>query len=165
MKNRRTLKKWNSTAGLYIENDDSYYIALNAMNLENPLALVATMAHELSHVHLLGHGRISSEVEDHEPLTDLLTVFLGFGIFTANAVLHEVNWTRGNWSGWSMSTSGYLDMRTFGYALAKFALARNENPPAWIKELRLDVRDAFQKSCRYLTESKNQSTIRTDDAP
>jgi hypothetical protein len=47
--------------------------------------LVATLAHELGHIILLRPGLIKRTKEDMEPLNDLLTIFLGFGIFTANA--------------------------------------------------------------------------------
>jgi hypothetical protein len=50
---------------------------VEAANLDDPLAMVATAAHELGHVRRLGHGWLSDEAADHEPLTDLLTVFLG----------------------------------------------------------------------------------------
>jgi hypothetical protein len=50
-----------------------------------PVALVSTLAHELGHVLLLADGRISAQQQDHEPLTDLLTIFFGLGIFSANA--------------------------------------------------------------------------------
>ncbi len=86
--------------------------------------MVATLAHELGHIHLLGHGRISDDVEDHEPLTDLLTVFFGMGIFTANAVMYEQYWENGVLSGWSMGRRGYLGMPVYGYALARFARLR-----------------------------------------
>src|ERR1700686_3314666 len=56
-------------------------IALRSTQLKDPLSLVATMAHELGHVVLLGGGLMSSKTADHEPITDLLTVFLGSGLF------------------------------------------------------------------------------------
>ena len=64
----------------------------------------------LGHVHLLGHGRIDDEAEDHEPLTDLLTVLFGMGVFTANAVIREHHWDAGPVSGWSINRRGYLGM-------------------------------------------------------
>jgi hypothetical protein len=39
-----------------------------------PKALVATIAHELGHVLLLGDGRVATQQQDHEPLIYLLTV-------------------------------------------------------------------------------------------
>jgi hypothetical protein len=143
----------NGTAGLYAEEDGRYRIAVETRNLTDPLALVATMAHELGHVHLLGHRRISSEVEDHELLTDLLTVFLGMGVFTANSVIRESYWEAGSVAGWSISRRGYLTMPMFGYALALFAWARGEQNPPWSKRLRPDVREAFQQGSRFLAET------------
>jgi hypothetical protein len=141
------------TAGLYHEEQGKFWVSVEASNLDDPLGLVGTLAHELAHVHLLGHGRISADVEDHEPLTDLLTVFLGLGVFTANSAIHENYWHEGNVSGWSVGRRGYLSMPMYGYAFALFAQARGEEDPAWAKELRLDVRAALKQGARFLTES------------
>jgi hypothetical protein len=137
-------------AGLYHEEDGKYQIEIEAANIDDPQRLVATIAHELGHVHLLGHGRIDPETEDHEPLTDLLTVFLGLGVFTANSVIHEKYWRAGEVSGWSIGRQGYLTMPMYGYALAKFTLARWDEQPPWAKLLRPDVRSPFTKSLRFL---------------
>ncbi len=142
-----------STAGLYDERDGKYHIWVEMNQLDDVLALVATMAHELGHVLLLGQGRISPEAEDHEPLTDLLTVFLGLGVFSANAVIRERYWDAGNVSGWSMGRQGYLTMPMYGYALALFAWVRDEAAPAWASELRGDVHAAFTEGLRYLHET------------
>jgi hypothetical protein len=114
--------------------------------------MVGTMAHELGHVHLLGHRRIGDDVEDHEPLTDLLTVFFGLGVFTANSVIREKYWVEGQTSGWRMSRQGYLAMPMYGYAFARFARSRGEDGSAWTRELRLDVRSAFKKALRFLEQ-------------
>lgn len=140
------------TAGLYHSEQDQFRIWVEVKNLDDPLALAATLAHELGHVHLLGHGRISDEVEDHEPLTDLLTVYLGLGVLTANSVIRENYWHAGAISGWNMGRQGYLGMPIYGYALARFARARDEGKPPWASELRLDVRTAFKQAMRFLTQ-------------
>ena len=126
-------------------------------NLNDPLALVATMAHELAHVHLLGHGRISAEEDDHEPLTDLLTVFLGLGVFTANSVIREKYRDDGVISSWSIRRRGYLTMPKFGYSLARFASLRGEEEPEWAGHLRPDVRAAFDQARRFLAKRAEQS--------
>lgn len=144
--------RWRQgTAGLY-EEQGKFRIWVEAANLDDPLTLVATLAHELGHVHLLGHRRISPEADDHEPLTDLLTVFLGLGVFTANSVIRERHWHAGEVSMWSMSKSGYLSMPMYGYALALFSRARGEERPAWAKHLRPDVRAALNQATHFLTE-------------
>ena len=114
------------------------------------MSLVATAAHELCHVHLLGDGRVPRDEEDHEPLTDLLTVCLGLGIFGANAAVRDSTWADGRMHGWSVSRAGYLQQPTWAYALALFAHYRDERRAAWAKHLRTDVRSAYRAAERYL---------------
>jgi hypothetical protein len=140
----------HGAAGTYQEEDGKFHISIEAANIDEPQRLVATIAHELGHVHLLGYARIDPEVEDNEPLTDLLTVFFGMGVFTANSVIREKYWHAGEISGWSIGRQGYLTMPMYGYALAKFALARWEDRPPWAKHLRLDVRSPFNQSLGFL---------------
>ena len=143
--------RWRQgTSGLYREESGVFEIWLEASNLTDPVGMIGTLAHEVAHIHLLGHGRISDEEEDHEPLTDLLTVFLGMGVFTANSVIHEHYWNSGHFSGWSMGRRGYLSMPMYGYALALFARSRGENNPSWAKQLRPDVRAAFKQAIKVL---------------
>jgi hypothetical protein len=139
----------HGTAGLYSEGT----VSVEESNLDDPVRLIGTLAHELGHVHLLGGRRVSPDEEDHEPLTDLLTVFLGMGIFTANSVLSESYWQEGQVAGWSLSRTGYLTMDMYGYAFALFAWWRGEEQPAWAKHLRGDVHAAFKKGLRYLTKT------------
>jgi len=114
--------------------------------------MVAVMSHELAHVLLLGGGKISRDHERMEPLTDLMTVFSGFGIFTANAAFVHTSGTRG----WQVSRKGYLSEKEFGYALALFALRRGETKPAWTKELRKNVRVAMESTLAQLRSNKAQ---------
>jgi hypothetical protein len=143
-------QRQQGTAGLYQPEGRYYRIWIEVSNLHDPLALIATMTHELGHIHLLGHGRIQSDADDHEPLTDLLTVFLGLGVFTANSVIREHSWFEGGYSGWSISRRGYLGMAAYGYAFAKFARCRSETWPDWADELRPDVHSAFKQAMRFL---------------
>jgi hypothetical protein len=140
------------TAGLY-QGGRRNRIWIEESQLTDPIALVATFAHELGHVHLLGDGRVNGDEEDHEPLTDLLTVFLGLGVFTANSYLRERRETGAQYSSWSLSRQGYLSAPMYGYALALFAWAREELRPAWADVLRPDVRTPFTQGFRYLTRT------------
>ena len=119
--------------GLYYDPADgsSLVLALEEGKLDDAAAVVATTAHEMCHIHLLGDGRVDPEDEDHEPLTDLLTVFFGLGVFTANAAFQFEQWEDGLMQGWSASTAGYLPEDAYGYSLALFALIRGEKKPPW----------------------------------
>lgn len=143
----------SSCAGLYFHPDEEnpkMVVALRESNMEDPLTVVATLAHELGHVILLGGGRIGHNAKDMEPLTDLLTVYLGFGIFTANCSSRFRQWEKDGKQGWSMQHLGYLPEEVYGYALARFASARGERNPKWIRHLSINLRSYFRKSAAWL---------------
>jgi hypothetical protein len=152
--------------GVYQQHDDHFRIWVEGSQLDEPLELAATMIHELCHIHLLGHGRITEDFDDHEPLTDLATVFLGLGVITANATLRDVSWRGGGLEGWHINTRGYLTMQMYGYALALFSRVRGEDTPMWSKHLRPDVRHAFQKSLLYFEQNglPEMRSVRTTTA-
>jgi hypothetical protein len=140
--------------GGYRAENGKFQILLAVSHLENPGPLIATMAHEFGHVHLLGHGCLSSDAADYEPLTDLITVFFGMGVITANAVILERYWNTEDLGRWSIGRHGYLTMPMYGYALALYARDREEENPQWVRELRLDVRSAYTQAVRYLEQGE-----------
>lgn len=142
----------NGAAGLYMASDgsDQIVIALESAQIKDPASLVATIAHELGHVLLLGDGRISREDPDHEPLTDLLTVVFGMGVFNANAAFKFEQWDNGGKHGWHASRKGYLSQEMFGYALAAYSNLRGDTRPPWIRHLSYNVKVYFMRSLRYL---------------
>jgi hypothetical protein len=129
-------------------------VALRSSQFKDPLSLVATVAHELGHVILLGGGLLSPQTSDHEPLTDLLAVFLGLGIFNANASGQFKQHQEERKYGWSVKRLGYLPQQAYGYALAKFAREREENNPAWAKYLSTNVHAYFKQSTSWLGKNK-----------
>ncbi len=139
--------------GAFQEDEGRIIIWLEQSRLTEPDSVVSTLAHELGHVHLLADKRCDPSTPDHEPLTDLLTVYFGLGVFTANNAIREVNWRTGNVEGWSLSRQGYLNMPEHAYALALYARAREEHHPHWLKFLRPDLRALFKSESKYLVSS------------
>lgn len=147
----------NGCAGLYIHPDDEsrqMVVALISSQLGDPMVLVATLAHELGHVILLGGGLMEHSVKDMEQMTDLLTVFLGFGIFNANCAARLTKWQDELKQGWSMQRLGYLPEEIYGYALARFAHERGERDPKWAQHLSTNVRTYFKKSAAWLENNE-----------
>ncbi len=146
-------------AGLYfhpnVERDEKQgmLVAIRATQIADPLSLVATIAHELGHVVLLGGELLSNETPDHEPMTDLLTVFLGLGIFTANSSERFRQHQDDRRQGWSMQRLGYLPQEVFGYALARFARERKEHKPEWAAHLSTNARAYFKNSAAWLEKN------------
>ena len=140
-------KNLSASAGLYWgrQEDGKYHIWLEKRNLIDPEGLVATLAHEIAHIKLLGEGKID---ENDEPLTDLTTIIFGFGIFNANACFREYK----TFNSWGYSQGGYLKQREWGYALALFAQLREEKDPDWTKYLTKNIQSDFSKSQAYLED-------------
>jgi hypothetical protein len=151
--------------GHYRVKDGRVVIGLDRTETADLAFLTAVIAHELGHVRLLYERRLRRAGKNHERLTDLLTVYLGFGIFTTNAALSYTESDRG----WSVEPLGYLSERDlhsaandgysrlgylseseFGYALACYCRLREETEPAWAKYLDPGPRSYLKQGLAYL---------------
>lgn len=130
-------------------------ICIAESQLGDPTRLMATLAHEVAHEILLRGGHLTGEEPDHEQVTDLLPMFLGIGIFGANATIRDSSGWAGNASWWSISHQGYLSSFVLGYALALFAFVREERWPYWRTYLRPDARGTFEKGLRFLQKTED----------
>ena len=84
------------------------------------------------------------------PMTDLVTVFLGLGIFTANSARRVKQFQNDRSQGWSMKHLGYLPEVVYAYALARFAQGRGESKPAWTEYLSTNLKAYFRQSAAWL---------------
>lgn len=130
--------------------NDKFEISLARKKLDEPENMIATLAHEIAHIKLLGENRME---ENDEPITDLTTIFFGLGIFNANAAFQTFGDAK--YYGWSQS--GYLTQMEWGYALALFAYVREEHYPDWVNYLCKNVKADFIQSQRFI--SNNESKI------
>jgi hypothetical protein len=109
-------------------------ITYNPKHLNDPGALVATFAHELAHY--LAHSvreKPPGGDDLEEYATDLLAVFMGFGIFQANTAFTFRQFQTSGSQGWSWQRQGYMSQYELVYALAIFshlkALTRRDVEP------------------------------------
>jgi len=144
-------------AGLYVarEDDPKLVIAVEGTALRRPASFAATICHELAHVHLLGDQRITRDEEDCEPLTDLLTVYFGVGVLTANAAFQFSQWQDHSRQGWNASRQGYLSEALFGYSLACFSWYRGDLEAPWRKHLRQNIAYYFDDSMHFLSTTRD----------
>jgi hypothetical protein len=118
--------------------------------LARPDQLIATLAHELAH-YLLATAREPPPCDDDEMecLTDLAAVYLGFGVFLANARFTFETFNDGTLQGWQLRNAGYLPETDLVFALALFIQAKALDPepalaclkPHLAKMLRRALRD------------------------
>lgn len=136
----------------HLGRDGKYNISLDTSQTANAEAFIATIAHELGHVILLGEERIDPEYEFHEPMTDLVVIFYGLGIFTANSIFSFGQYTNTMGQGWRAERRGYLTEEMCGYALALLTLAKNEPKPNWMSYLNQNVRTYMKQSLKFLNK-------------
>lgn len=139
-------------AGTAIDTN-GFKIRVTTSQLRDPSYIVAVIAHEIGHVLLTKNSKITPDTTDFEQLADLLTVFWGLGIFTANAAFKFTQWSGGGKYGWSSRRHGYLSEQMFGYSLALFAWIRSEVKPHWTNHLEVNIKHYFKSGLRYLEKT------------
>lgn len=136
-----------SAAGTFTDHSDHIHdvfkISLRRSLLKQPDKLIAVIIHEMSHIKLLGEGRMS---ENDEELTDLLPVFFGLGIFSANGVTPST-------SSGGVSKLGYLPPSIFGYTLALWVHYKKVDHKPLLPFLSTTVKDVFKKTLRYIQDN------------
>lgn len=121
--------------------------------LNDPLLLMATLTRELGHALLVMQDPLLELESDHEQFSELVAIFHGCGFFLAERGLTSHNWSDGQWSGTEFQRHAYLSLDMIGYAMALYALARQDSAPQWLSFLRPDIRQAFQLGVRYIQET------------
>jgi hypothetical protein len=144
------------TLGRYMKVWEFSIVWLDRMDAVAPAVLAATIAHELGHVRLIGEAHLDSDREDHEQLTDLATVYLGMGIFTANAALtsHHRGPAPDGPAFPRLRLIGYLSQLDLGYALACYCRLRGETRvPPWADQLNPSPRRTLTQGLAYLAHA------------
>lgn len=115
----------------------------------SPVRLVATIAHELCHERLPASD--APITDDEEELVDLAAVYLGFGVFLANAAFESIKRAVGHHSlKFTTTRHGTLSEELYGYALARYTLSRDDPAPAWSRYLDDNPRAFLKRSLRFL---------------
>lgn len=121
-----------------------------------PQRLLATIAHEVAHDVTYQRWPSLYEDRDLEYLTDLMPLFFGFGIFMANSVVQQRNYSTAMGYVWEISGSGYLGVDTYGYALAVLSYLRHEQHLEWDEHLKDDPQGTFRKGLKYLRSTRDR---------
>jgi hypothetical protein len=88
----------------------------------------------------------------HEYTTDLMTVYLGFGIFSANSAFNFSQHQDVMSQGWRYSRLGYLGERGFVFGLAIFLELRKQSSDDVKPFLKPHLFADLTKARRYLTK-------------
>lgn len=119
-----------------------YLIHLAESNLLDAQRLVAVLAHELAHVKLLGGGYLTHETPYMEPLTDLATIYFGFGLLMANTCERRDGW---------VGRGGYLPNEIISYANALLCLVAGQPAAQYLPLLNTNTRALLRQDYAFLT--------------
>lgn len=96
-------------------------ISYNPNVVANPVQMVATFAHELAHYLTATCSSAPPGGWDNwEFATDISAIFMGFGVFQANAAFNFTQYASVDAQGWQFNRSGYLTEAEHIYSLAIF---------------------------------------------
>ncbi|GEQ87448.1 hypothetical protein ULMS_29560 [Patiriisocius marinistellae] len=137
---------WKSASGTYQQTKKETLISIERGQLKNPVSLIATISHELSHQILLGENRIE---ENDEFLTDFTAITYGFGIFIGNSRFQFSS----QGFGWQSSSQGYLPEQIIAYAMAWLSNERNEKRD-YSQFLDKSLKKYFDQSLDWLIENE-----------
>jgi len=138
-------------------------IAYNPDQLRNPEVLIADYAHVLAH-HL---GSMSKEpppggVENWPHITEVVAVFLGFGLMMANSANTVKIRSCGSCSGPAVERSNALSQYDITYALAIFSCLKEIPTSEVLVNLKKTLRPFYKKSAKEVmkkTEELNRIRV------
>ncbi|MEM0909257.1 MAG: hypothetical protein AAGJ94_17975 [Pseudomonadota bacterium] len=147
--------------GRFVADQDGAMITYTPMLLAEPMQLIGTLAHELSH-YLLCTGKTDppSDEDENEYLTDLCTVFLGFGVFLANTRFNTEVVAMGPMSGVGWRQSGYLPEPELVFATALFLKVQGIDPAEAQNFLKPHLAKALKHAFKDLEGAPEIATLR-----
>lgn len=141
----------SSPLGTFRRDKKRAVITYRADSITDPASFVATLAHELGHF-------LISEIREPPPgghanlefATDMAAVFLGFGVFLANAAFNFSQYQGGGTQGWSAGTQGYLSELQLLHATALFTVLLGIEPSRATSQLDSHLRKTYRAACGVL---------------
>lgn len=141
------------------EDSQSIPIAFDPGLVRKPLVLIAAFAQQLAY-HL--SRAIKEDIPGGEdlrgPASDLLAVFMGFGLFLANSAMTVC---RGGCSGCApVQKLGYLTEAEFVYALAIFCILKDIQNTEVEPHLKNTLQPYFRKAIKEIKETRGDEILR-----
>ena len=137
-----------------INEKNEVKISYNPKIVADPISMVATFAHEISHYLTAGTPTPPPGGWDNwEFATDIAATFIGFGVFQANSAFRFRQFSGNGSSGWQSSRSGYLSEAEHSYALAIFIKLKNIAPDTVYPHCEKNISFNLNKALLELEES------------
>jgi hypothetical protein len=140
-----------------VADENKLPISYDPRQVTNPEAIIATFAHTLAHY----LGTMAQEMppggEENWPhVTEILGVFMGFGLIFANSAFVYRNITCGSCQPRKVERTSYLSQYDITYALAIFSVIKDIPNRQVLKHLKKSLRPYYKKAVRDVVKRSGQ---------
>ena len=145
-----------------INENKEVKITYNPRLTANPLLMVSTFAHEISHyLTACAPEPPPGGWGNWEFVTDIAATFIGFGVFQANSAFEFKQITSSSTMGWQTSRAGYLSEAEHCYALAIFLGLKGIDSRLALEHCKKNVSSNLKKALKELDESEIMDDLKT----
>lgn len=156
------ISAWN---GVGVPPLNPHVILLSPEEQAHPVAMANRMATHLAQRYLLNLPESEWRQTDFVMLAELLPLYFGWGIFSANMTLITSMYTHGDWHEWKHQKFTENAARHFGAALAYRSWIRDDPEEQKLSRfLRPDAEVPYRRALRYLTRT-GDSLVFNDAQP
>ncbi len=143
------------------QNEQYFAIAYNPAQVKDPQAMISHFAQTLAYYLLLISPDKPQYAEQNlAQLSEVVGVFMGFGIFLANSAFNYKNITCGSCRTASTDRNSYLSQYDITYALAIFCVLKGIEKKQVLSSLKSTLRSFFKKA--YKEVKKRQEINQFD---
>ncbi len=142
-----------------VANENRLPVIYDPRQVTNPEAMIASFAHSLSkYLATLAETPPPGGAENWPQVTEILAVFLGFGLMFANSAFVYRNLTCGSCQPRRIERAAYLSQYDVTYALAIFSVLKDIPNQQVLKHLKKSLRPYYKKALRDVSKRHEQLT-------
>lgn len=151
------LRDMNGVEPEFVLVENRLTILYDPRQVGNPEAIIATFAHALANY----LGSMAKEappgVEENWPqITEVLAVFMGFGLMFVNSAFVYRNVTCGSCKPATINRTAYLSQYDITYALAIFCVLKNMSAGEAAKNIKKSLRPFFKKAYKDVKKREHE---------
>ncbi len=140
-----------------VDLSEKFFVVYNQNQLKDPEVLISNFAHTLAHY--LSATAVEPPPggeENWHHVTELLAVFMGFGVMMANSANTAKIRSCGSCSGPAVERENFLSQFDVTYALAIFCCLKGIDARDAVQHLKPSLRSFFKKATKDVTRRKSQ---------
>ncbi len=154
------LREINGVEPAYVAYEDRLTILYDPRQVRNPEAIIASFAHTLSHyLGTMAKDTPPGGEENWPHITEILSVFMGFGLMFANSAFVYRNVTCGSCQPATVNRTAYLSQYDITYALAIYCVLKDIPVRTAVANVKKTLRSYFKKA--YKDVKKRQPELET----